>query len=62
MPVILPADAYSLWLAPEERLPGQLNDLLGPYPSNEMIAFPVSKLVNSPQYDSPDLIKPVGEL
>jgi putative SOS response-associated peptidase YedK len=62
MPVILPADAYSLWLAPEERLPGQLNDLLSPYPSNEMIAFPVSKLVNSPQYDSPDLIKPVGEL
>lgn len=62
MPVILPPDAYSEWLAPEDRQPAQLNGLLIPYPPSEMIAFPVSKMVNSPQFDSPDLIKPVGEL
>lgn len=62
MPVILPPDVYSQWLAPEDRQPAQLNDLLIPYPSSEMIAFPVSRMVNSPQTDTPDLIKPVGEL
>jgi putative SOS response-associated peptidase YedK len=62
MPVILPPNAYNLWLASEDRQPAQLNDLLIPYPSDEMIAFPVSKMVNSPQNDSPDLIKPLREL
>ncbi len=61
MPVILPPDAYSQWLAPEDRQPDQLNGLLIPFPPSEMVAFPVSKMVNSPQFDSPDLIKPVGE-
>ena len=62
MPVILPPNAYSRWLAPEDRQPPQLNDLLIPYPSADMVAFPVSRMVNSPQVDSPELIKPVGEL
>jgi putative SOS response-associated peptidase YedK len=62
MPVILPPDVYSQWLVPEDRQPAQLNPLLVPYPSSEMIAFPVSRLVNSPLTDTQDLIKPVGEL
>lgn len=62
MPVILPPEVYSQWLAPEDRQPAQLNQLLVPYPSSEMVAFPVSRLVNSPQTDTPELIKPVGEL
>lgn len=62
MPVILPPDAYNQWLVPEDQLPAQLNGLLVSYPADEMIAFPVSKMVNSPQFDSPDLIKPVSEL
>jgi putative SOS response-associated peptidase YedK len=60
MPVILSPEAYSQWLNPEDQPAAQLNELLKPYPSDEMVAFPVSKLVNSPQYDSPDLIRPVG--
>ena len=60
MPVILPADTYPIWLAPGDQPVTQLNELLVPYPSEEMVAFPVSKLVNSPQYDSADLIKPTG--
>jgi len=62
MPVILPPDAYKLWLAPEEQQPAQLNSLLVPYPADEMVAFPVSKMVNSPEYDTPDLVNPVGQL
>ncbi len=60
MPVILPTDVYDRWLAPEDRQPEQLNDLLIPYSAAEMVAFPVSRLVNSPQYDSAELIQPVG--
>lgn len=62
MPVILPPDAYTQWLTPEEQQPAQLNSLLVPYPADEMDAFPVSKMVNSPEYDAPDLVKPVGQL
>ena len=62
MPVILPPASYSSWLVPEDRQPAQLNDLLIPYPASEMMASPVSRMVNIPQVDSPDLIKPVTEL
>jgi len=59
MPVILPADAYKEWLSVEDRQPAQLNGLLVPYPPSEMMAFPVSRMVNSPQAESPELVKPV---
>lgn len=61
MPVILPSEIYSDWLSPEDRQSTQLNHLLVPYPSSEMVAFPVSRKVNSPQFDSPDLIIPVDD-
>jgi putative SOS response-associated peptidase YedK len=59
MPVILPPEAYQQWLAQEDRQPAQLSALLQPYPPEEMVAFPVSRLVNRPEYESPELIKPV---
>ena len=62
MPVILPPEKYKLWISPDDQTASQLNDLLIPYPSEEMIAYPVSKIVNNPHYDSPDLIMPVEEL
>ena len=58
MPVILPSESYTEWLAPEERQPGQLNHLLKPYPDQELVAFPVSKTVNSPINDVPECILP----
>ncbi len=39
------------WISPEDRPANELNELLIPYPPNEMIAYPVSKKVNSPLYD-----------
>ena len=60
MPVILPAAAYEQWLDPAERSPDQLNGLLQPYPAELMTAYPVSKLVNSPRNDLPELIRPAA--
>jgi putative SOS response-associated peptidase YedK len=59
MPVILPPLAYNRWLAKEEQQPAQLNDLLVPYPADEMIAYPVSKMVNRPELDRPELVEPI---
>jgi len=59
MPVILPSSAYNKWLAKEDQQPTQLNGLLVPYPASEMIAFPVSKMVNRPELDTPELVKPI---
>ena len=61
MPVILPTETFSQWITPADLPAIQLNELLAPYPAEEMIAYPVSKMVNSPRFDSPDLIKPIGE-
>jgi putative SOS response-associated peptidase YedK len=60
MPVILPPQAYSLWVNPAEPPLSKLTELLLPYPSSEMIAYPVSTMVNSPANDLPAIIEPVA--
>lgn len=59
MPVILSEQAAHLWLDPEIEQPEPLTSLLVPYSEDEMIAYPVSTLVNSPKHDSSDCIEPV---
>ncbi|HSD82248.1 MAG TPA: SOS response-associated peptidase [Anaerolineae bacterium] len=56
MPVILDRSTMWEWLEPTAS-PVALRALLAPY-AGPMIAHPVSRLVNSPQNDSPDCIKP----
>jgi putative SOS response-associated peptidase YedK len=58
MPVILPEDGYGRWLEVSEVDPERLQPLLAPYPSIEMLAYPVSRLVNSPANDQPELVVP----
>ena len=58
MPVILPPTAYKDWLDTAERTPDSLAKWLSPFPSEEMEAYPVSRLVNSPQNDVPECIQP----
>ena len=58
MPVILPKDAYEIWLTPGELAPQKLDPLLKPYTNAEMTAYPVSTLVNSPANESPECILP----
>jgi putative SOS response-associated peptidase YedK len=60
MPVILPEDQYGLWLTPGEMDPEILLPLLQPYTAKPLSAYPVSKVVNNPKYDSPDCIKPLA--
>ena len=58
MPVILhPAD-YQRWLDPQEVKPDALQDLLKPFPDDQMISYPVSTYVNSPKNNSPQCIQP----
>lgn len=61
MPVILHPDSHALWLDPGEKSPLELNDLLKPFPSDKMRAYPVSKLVNNPKNDELACIQPVEE-
>ena len=60
MPVILPPQTYTQWLDPGEPNLADLSGLLQPYPAEEMTAYPVSRLVNSPANDLPACIEPVA--
>jgi putative SOS response-associated peptidase YedK len=60
MPVILNPAAYAEWLSVEPQAPEQLIRLLAPYPSEEMTAYPVSTLVNSPRNDVAECVVPVA--
>ena len=60
MPVILASEHYEQWLSPGDRSPDELSGFLVPYPAEEMIAYPVSKAVNSPQNDTPECIRPLA--
>lgn len=57
MPVMLGEDARWAWLD-QELEPPALLDLLSPYPADEMKCFPVSREVNSPQNDRPEVLEP----
>jgi putative SOS response-associated peptidase YedK len=53
MPVIISPEHYQRWLSPMEPDP---RDLLAPYPSEPMIAWPISTRVNAPRNDSADIL------
>lgn len=56
MPVIIPPEHYSHWLDPQSG-PDALQELLQPSPPEELIYYPVSRLVNSPANEGPELIE-----
>lgn len=60
MPVILSPVAADVWLDQEIEQPELLLSLLGPYPDDEMEAYPVSTLVNSPKNESSECIVPIA--
>jgi putative SOS response-associated peptidase YedK len=59
MPVILPRNDYAKWLDPEVEDAGKLQELLVPFPAEEMKTYPVSTLVNKPQNNGPECLAPV---
>ncbi len=61
MPVILSPSSYTEWLAPDQPNPSRLEQLLIPFPPDEMEAFPVSTRVNKPVNDDANCIAPVDQ-
>lgn len=59
MPVILAPDDYDRWLDPDAG-PPDLQRLLVPFESDDLVAYPVSRAVNNPRNDNPDLLLPVS--
>ena len=59
MPVILAARDYEHWLS-SAVMAESLLALLRPYPAEEMAAYRVSRLVNSPANDVPEVIEAVA--
>jgi putative SOS response-associated peptidase YedK len=51
MPVIINSKDYDLWLDPQVQEMELLQPLLRSYPTEEMMAYPVSKLVNKASND-----------
>ncbi|MGW8288577.1 MAG: SOS response-associated peptidase [Desulfobulbales bacterium] len=58
MPVILQPDTYEAWLQDSTKAE-TLQQLLKPYPANEMETYRVSSEVNSPKNDTMECIRPV---
>ena len=56
MPVMLSSEAESLWLDADAQDTETLTRLLVPFPAEEMDAYEVSSLVNSPRNDLPECI------
>lgn len=57
MPVILSPTSYEQWRDPTVQQTEPLKALLHPYPSEELLAYPVSTLVNNPRHDAPDCLE-----
>lgn len=61
MPVILPPEAYDLWLDREIDDPEALLPLLQPRPDDELEAYPVATVVNNARNETPQCIEPLPE-
>jgi putative SOS response-associated peptidase YedK len=62
MPVILSRSHYEMWLtAPPSEVP-RLTGLLRPFDAELMKCYEVTSLVNSPQNEGPDCIRPMALL
>ena len=58
MPVILKKEEENHWIDSINQNIEKIKELLAPYPDGEFEAYPVTRAVNNPENDSPDLIKP----
>ncbi len=59
MPVILPPEAWDVWLDEDETDAGLLGSLLAPYPSELLEMWPVGREVSSVANDGPHLVEPL---
>jgi putative SOS response-associated peptidase YedK len=59
MPVILDRKTEKKWIENSSQV--ELLEMIKPCDPSSLIAYPVSTLVNSPRYDSPEIMEPVGD-
>jgi putative SOS response-associated peptidase YedK len=59
MPVILKPESWPEWLGEEPADETRLKSLLVPYPSEDMVCWPVSARVGNVRNNDPSLIAPV---
>jgi putative SOS response-associated peptidase YedK len=59
MPVIVPEEAWSMWLDPQLGDPAELQGLFEPSNDVALRIWPVSTLVNNVRNDGPELIVPI---
>ena len=59
MPVILKPEAWPIWLGDEPADLAELKALLAPYPSEDMICWPVSPRVGNVRNNDASLIEPI---
>jgi putative SOS response-associated peptidase YedK len=59
MPVILSPETWATWLDTANTNKQGLHSLLTQYPAEEMAAWPVSTVVNSPRHNSGECIQPI---
>ena len=57
MPVILKRENEDRWL--QDIDPSEAQEMLEPYPGDDLQAYPVSTLINSPRNDTEAIIKPL---
>ena len=60
MPVILAPDAWPEWLGEEPADEPHLKALLAPYPSDDMMCWPVSTRVGNVKNNDASLIEPIS--
>ena len=58
--MLLPSEAWPAWLGEEPADVPQLKALLAPYPSEEMVCWPVSTRVGNVKNNDPTLIEPIA--
>ncbi len=59
MPVILPSEAYRLWLDPSEQDPSRLLPLLDSHSADPMQTYAVDAIVNNPRNERPECTAPL---
>jgi hypothetical protein len=62
MPVVLPPEAWPVWLGEEPADEAQLKSLLVPYPSQGMAHWPVSGRVGNVKNNDPGLVEPIAAI
>jgi len=61
MPVIIKPEDYAAWLDTKLTDILKIQAMAQPYPERLMETYPISRNVNNPRHDAPDLIMPIRE-